>query len=676
MEDFWTSCNASNAGNCRRIFMETFKTMYGLNKDQLELPTMPFGVWSVCCTYSNLTGYLVLGCSWTLSILSSTLTITIMETVLLQPHMAQHCYCCLLEVLVNVWAYHSARRLIYVDPETGIMMEQNALESRRRQMKVKWNKERLARMRSRYKQKSLGRYVKSPPEETEARRVLSTRIVVYDYQELWHQGLPISQLVRRLKETKGEFPPDPTRHRPLSPHRPLWPLGRPSIVLAMPLLLLLLPLRFLYNARSGRSFVIVYNMAYNTEIVLALVSLRATIVWLPQHHNYPKSNELVAMISFSSIVIAESSLFLCIHGCWEIISVRYKKAKKNRDRPRFLLETKSKFFVAVYETTLRDGAIKGLRMNLVDYVANEFLESRGNRELRKSLLMLDAVCHWEEEDQRKQSGKLLLASKRQVVERLFECMSHKYYLIYRRAAISLAAEICEDENAFLAVAHLVQASGEGVSLLVKALEPDTNKSVLELLGKVAAFGGIANAEPGVIANFDFARGDTHKEWKDSLRYTFNGDGDDPARVDVEPEIQISRQKIAANLRTLLRKNHDLTRYLANALFCSSQELQELALDARSDLLPGYKSLIYGLFHLLRTCQADPLRSKVAVVLDLLCCKNRQYLETLLDGSGSSSDDVIAVLMSALSFGLDNHDGERSKQCNILLFFFLNLPNLK
>ncbi|EFJ07010.1 hypothetical protein SELMODRAFT_430172 [Selaginella moellendorffii] len=422
-------------------------------------------------------------------------------------------------------------------------------------------------------------------------------------------------------------------------------------------------------------------MAYNTEILLALVSLRVTIRWLLLlHPKYPKSNEFVAMISFSSIVIAESSLFLCIRGCWEIISVRYKKAKKNRDRPRFLLETKSKFFVAVYETTLRDGAIKGLRMNLVDYVANEFLESRGNRELRKSLLMLDAVCHWEEEDQRKRSGKLLLASKRQVVERLFECMGDKYYLIYRRAAISLVAEICEDENAFFAVAHVVQASDEGVSLLVKALEPDTNKSVLELLGKLAAFGGIANAEPGVIANFDFAQGDMDKKWKDSLR---NGEwiisidaGDDPARVDDEPEIQSSKQKIAANLRTLLRKNHDLTRYLANALFCSSQELQELALDAlaallaydpsHGDLLPGYKSVIYGLFQLLRTCQADPLGSKVAVVLDLLCRKNRQYLETLLDGSGSSSDDVIAVLMSALSFGLDNHDGERSKHAMSIL----------
>ncbi|EFJ07014.1 hypothetical protein SELMODRAFT_430176 [Selaginella moellendorffii] len=351
------------------------------------------------------------------------------------------------------------------------------------------------------------------------------------------------------------------------------------VFFVMVVLLLLLLLRFLYSARSQSSFVIIYNMAL--EIVLALVSLGTTILWLPQHHKYPKSNEFVAMISFFSIVIAESSLFLCIRGCWEIISVRYKQAKKNRDRPRFLLETKSKFFVAVYETTLRDGAIKGLRMNLVDYVANEFLESRGNRELRKSLLMLDAVCHWEEEDQRKRSGKLLLASKREVVERLFECMSHKYYLIYRRAAISLVAEICEDENAFFAVAHVVQASDGGVSLLVKALEPDTNKSVLELLGKLAAFGGITNAEPGM------------------------ENGSSPSMQEmILPGCQRSRAPSRRSQRITQKESR------------LDKELQELALDALAALL--------------------------------------------------AYDPSDAVLMSALSFGLDHHDGERSKHTMSIL----------
>ena len=50
----------------------------------------------------------------------------------------KHCYSRLLELLVNVWAYHSARRMVYVDPETGFMQEQHGLKSRRGQMWIKW----------------------------------------------------------------------------------------------------------------------------------------------------------------------------------------------------------------------------------------------------------------------------------------------------------------------------------------------------------------------------------------------------------------------------------------------------------------------------------------------------------------------------------------------------------
>lgn len=30
----------------------------------------------------------------------------------------KHCYSRLLELLINVWAYHSARRMVYIDPGT------------------------------------------------------------------------------------------------------------------------------------------------------------------------------------------------------------------------------------------------------------------------------------------------------------------------------------------------------------------------------------------------------------------------------------------------------------------------------------------------------------------------------------------------------------------------------
>jgi hypothetical protein len=50
----------------------------------------------------------------------------------------KHCYSRMLELLVNVWAYHSARRMVYVNPESGLMKEQHRLKSRRGQMWVKW----------------------------------------------------------------------------------------------------------------------------------------------------------------------------------------------------------------------------------------------------------------------------------------------------------------------------------------------------------------------------------------------------------------------------------------------------------------------------------------------------------------------------------------------------------
>ena len=50
----------------------------------------------------------------------------------------KHCYSRLLELLVNVWAYHSARRMVYVDPEMGFMQEQHGLKGRRGQMWIKW----------------------------------------------------------------------------------------------------------------------------------------------------------------------------------------------------------------------------------------------------------------------------------------------------------------------------------------------------------------------------------------------------------------------------------------------------------------------------------------------------------------------------------------------------------
>ena len=137
----------------------------------------------------------------------------------------RYCYSRVLELLVNVWAYHSARRMIYVNPETGAMQEHHKLKSRRGHMWVKWfsfatlksmdedlaeesdsdhprrrwlwpstgevfwqgiserernmrhqhkerrkqqSKDKIQRIRKRARQKTLGKYIKPPPEATGA----------------------------------------------------------------------------------------------------------------------------------------------------------------------------------------------------------------------------------------------------------------------------------------------------------------------------------------------------------------------------------------------------------------------------------------------------------------------------------------------------------------------------
>lgn len=134
-------------------------------------------------------------------------------------------------MLVNVWAYHSARRMMYVDPQTGLMEEQHKLKNRRGKMWVKWfqfntlksmdeelaeeadtdrpktrwlwpstgevfwqgiyekerhlknkekekrrqqSKDKIKRIKNRTHQKALGKYVKPPPEELENSNTTTT----------------------------------------------------------------------------------------------------------------------------------------------------------------------------------------------------------------------------------------------------------------------------------------------------------------------------------------------------------------------------------------------------------------------------------------------------------------------------------------------------------------------
>ncbi|KAL5572028.1 hypothetical protein UlMin_021625 [Ulmus minor] len=229
--DFWSFCDAINAGNCKFAFSEAFKKMYGIKHDLEILPPMPQDgdTWSVMHSWAMPTR------SFLEFVMFSRMFVDALDAqmysehhssghCILSLHKDKHCYSRLLELLVNIWAYHSARRMVYVNPESGEMQEQHRFKSRRGQMWVKWfsystlksmdedlaeesdsehpirhwlwpstgevlwqgmyerernlrhqqkerrkqkSKEKLDRMRRRNRQKVIGKYVKPPPDDSE-----------------------------------------------------------------------------------------------------------------------------------------------------------------------------------------------------------------------------------------------------------------------------------------------------------------------------------------------------------------------------------------------------------------------------------------------------------------------------------------------------------------------------
>ncbi|XP_024932638.3 uncharacterized protein LOC107423728 [Ziziphus jujuba] len=230
-QDFWSFCDSINAGNCRFAFSEAFKRMYGLKHNFDSLPPMPADgdTWSVMHSWALPTR------SFLEFVMFSRMFVDALDAEMYDEHHSsgrcylslskdKHCYSRLLELLINVWAYHSARRMVHVNPETGVMQEQHKFKSRRGQTWIKWfsystlknmdedlaeeadsdqpkrrwlwpstgevfwhglyererslrnqqkerrkqkSREKLNRMRRRNRQKVIGKYVKPPPEETE-----------------------------------------------------------------------------------------------------------------------------------------------------------------------------------------------------------------------------------------------------------------------------------------------------------------------------------------------------------------------------------------------------------------------------------------------------------------------------------------------------------------------------
>lgn len=146
-QDFWSLCDTINAGNCRLAVLEAFQRMYGmqLDEDLNSLPHMPNagGTWSVMQSWVLRTR------SFLEFVMFSRMFVDALDAqmydnhhqtghCILSLHRDKHCYSRVLELIVNVWAFHSARRMVFVNPETGAMHEQHPLDGRRGQMSIQW----------------------------------------------------------------------------------------------------------------------------------------------------------------------------------------------------------------------------------------------------------------------------------------------------------------------------------------------------------------------------------------------------------------------------------------------------------------------------------------------------------------------------------------------------------
>lgn len=118
--------------------------MYNVEHDINSLPPMPEdGTWSVMQSWTLPTR------SFLEFVMFSRMFVDALDEQMYDEHHKsghcylsfskdKHCYSRVLELLINVWAYHSSRRMVYVNPETGVMQEYHKLKNRRGKMWVKW----------------------------------------------------------------------------------------------------------------------------------------------------------------------------------------------------------------------------------------------------------------------------------------------------------------------------------------------------------------------------------------------------------------------------------------------------------------------------------------------------------------------------------------------------------
>ncbi|PRQ58354.1 hypothetical protein RchiOBHm_Chr1g0358371 [Rosa chinensis] len=124
-QDFWSFCDAINAENCKTCCpLDDFCQwlwMHWMRKHEYQSRGHCYLSKVICC--------------FSFDQFSSRYNLSLSES----SSQDKHCYSQLLELLVNVWAYHNARRMVYDNPETGAMQEQHKFKSRRVHLWVKWS---------------------------------------------------------------------------------------------------------------------------------------------------------------------------------------------------------------------------------------------------------------------------------------------------------------------------------------------------------------------------------------------------------------------------------------------------------------------------------------------------------------------------------------------------------
>ncbi|KAF0928584.1 hypothetical protein E2562_006029 [Oryza meyeriana var. granulata] len=136
--NFWSMCDWLNSGRCRTLFEDAFRAMYGLPEGIAALPPMPNDgdYWSTLHSWvmptPSFLKFIMFSRMFVDSLHSLNVNSTDPASCLLgasQPE-KRHCYCRILEVLVNVWAYHSGRKMAYLNPVTGEIREQHPIDER------------------------------------------------------------------------------------------------------------------------------------------------------------------------------------------------------------------------------------------------------------------------------------------------------------------------------------------------------------------------------------------------------------------------------------------------------------------------------------------------------------------------------------------------------------------